>query len=145
MFHKLYEELGISRETADYCLKIEESLKPVFSSIDQNAEYNGLKVIQGMQVNQVSDIHFAATTGYGYNDLGRDTLEKVYATVFRAESALVRPQVVSGTHALSIALSGNLRPGDEILSVIGKPYDTLQGVIGIRKERGSLSEYGITY
>ena len=109
------------------------------------AEYNQLKVLKGMQDNKVSDIHFAATTGYGYNDLGRDTLEDVYASVFHAESALVRPQLISGTHALTIALSGNLRPGDEILSPVGKPYDTLEEVIGIRDSVGSLKEFGITY
>lgn len=98
-----------------------------------------------MQDNKVSDIHFAATTGYGYNDLGRDTLEDVYASVFHAESALVRPQLISGTHALHIALSGNLRPGDELLSPVGKPYDTLEEVIGIRDSVGSLKEYGVSY
>ncbi len=98
-----------------------------------------------MQKNKLSDIHFAATTGYGYNDLGRDVLENIYADVFQTESGLVRPQLISGTHALTVALAGNLRPGDELLSPVGIPYDTLQGVIGIRKEKGSLSEYGITY
>ena len=98
-----------------------------------------------MQDNRLSDIHFAATTGYGYNDIGRDTLERVYADVFHAEDALVRPQLISGTHALTVALSGNLRPGDEILSPVGKPYDTLEGVIGITKTKGSLAEFGITY
>jgi cystathionine beta-lyase family protein involved in aluminum resistance len=98
-----------------------------------------------MQENHLSDIHFAATTGYGYNDIGRDTLEKVYADIFHAEDALVRPQLMSGTHALTVALAGNLRPGDELLSPVGKPYDTLEGVIGITESRGSLAEYGITY
>ena len=109
------------------------------------AEYNQMKVIKGMQDNRVSDIHFAATTGYGYNDLGRDTLEDVYASVFHGESALVRPQLMSGTHALHVALSGNLRPGDELLSPVGKPYDTLEEVIGIRDSVGSLKEYGVVY
>ena len=98
-----------------------------------------------MQEARVSDIHFAGTTGYGYNDLGRDTLEEVYAKAFRGEDALVRPQLISGTHALTIALSGNLRPGDEILSPVGKPYDTLEEVIGIRDSVGSLKEYGVSY
>ena len=98
-----------------------------------------------MQKNRVSDIHFAATTGYGYNDLGRDTLESVYADAFHGESALVRPQLMSGTHALHVALSGNLRPGDELLSPVGKPYDTLEEVIGIRESAGSLKEYGVVY
>ena len=98
-----------------------------------------------MQENRVSDIHFAATTGYGYNDLGRDTLESVYASAFHGEAALVRPQLTSGTHALCVALSGNLRPGDELLSPVGKPYDTLEEVIGIRESVGSLKEYGVSY
>ena len=114
-------------------------------TIDKRAEYNQLKVIKAMQDNRVSDIHFASTTGYGYNDLGRDTLEEVFANVFQAESALVRPQLMSGTHALHVALSGNLRPGDELLSPNGKPYDTLEEVIGIRESVGSLKEYGVTY
>ena len=104
-----------------------------------------MKVIKAMQENRVSDIHFAATTGYGYNDLGRDTLEAVYASVFHTESALVRPNLISGTHALTVALSGNLRPGDELLSPVGKPYDTLEEVIGIRDSVGSLKEYGVVY
>lgn len=122
-----------------------EGLKPQFQRIDEIAEYNQLKVLSAMQKNKLSDIHFAATTGYGYNDLGRDILEQIYADIFHAEAGLVRPQLISGTHALTVALAGNLRPGEEILSPVGVPYDTLQGVIGIRKERGSLSEYGITY
>ena len=134
----MYEQLGISKEVLDYAADIEESLKERFEGIDQVAEYNQLKVLKGMQDNKVSDIHFAATTGYGYNDLGRDTLEDVYASVFHTESALVRPQLISGTHALHIALSGNLRPGDELLSPVGKPYDTLEEVIGIRDSVGSL-------
>ena len=141
----MYEQLGISKEVLDYAADIEKSLKERFERIDQTAEYNQLKVLKGMQDNKVSDIHFAATTGYGYNDLGRDTLEDVYASVFHAESALVRPQLISGTHALHIALSGNLRPGDELLSPVGKPYDTLEEVIGIRDSVGSLKEYGVSY
>ena len=106
---------------------------------------NQLKVIAAMQKNRVSDIHFSGTTGYGYNDLGRETLEQVYADVFHTEDALVRPQITCGTHALYTALAGNLRPGDELLSPVGKPYDTLEEVIGIRPSNGSLKEYGITY
>ena len=142
---EIYAGLGISRPVLEYGLKIEEQLKDRFQAIDKRAEYNQLKVLRGMQENRVSDIHFAATTGYGYNDLGRDTLEAVYASVFHGESALVRPQLISGTHALNIALSGNLRPGDELLSPVGKPYDTLEEVIGIRPSCGSLKEYGVTY
>ena len=141
----IYEELGISRNVLDFGTKIEENLKARFEEIDKNAEFNQMKVIKAMQENRVSDIHFAATTGYGYNDLGRDTLEAVYASVFHTESALVRPNLISGTHALSIALSGNLRPGDELLSPAGKPYDTLEEVIGIRESTGSLKEYGVVY
>ncbi|WP_349667842.1 methionine gamma-lyase family protein [Lacrimispora sp.] len=141
----IYEELGISRKVLDFGTKIEGKLKARFEEIDKNAEFNQMKVIKAMQDNRVSDIHFAATTGYGYNDLGRDTLEAVYASVFHTESALVRPNLISGTHALSIALSGNLRPGDELLSPAGKPYDTLEEVIGIRESVGSLKEYGVVY
>ena len=141
----IYGELGISRSVLDFGTKIEEKLKARFEEIDKNAEFNQMKVIKAMQENRVSDIHFAATTGYGYNDLGRDTLEAVYASVFHTESALVRPNLISGTHALSIALSGNLRPGDELLSPAGKPYDTLEEVIGIRESTGSLKEYGVVY
>ncbi len=141
----IYEELGISRNVLDFGTKIEGKLKTRFEEIDKNAEFNQMKVIKAMQDNRVSDIHFAATTGYGYNDLGRDTLEAVYASVFHTESALVRPNLISGTHALSIALSGNLRPGDELLSPVGKPYDTLEEVIGIRESVGSLKEYGVIY
>ena len=141
----MYNNLGISQNVLEFGEKIEKELKKRFEEIDGNAEYNQMKVIKAMQDNRVSDIHFAATTGYGYNDLGRDTLEAVYAGVFHTESALVRPNLISGTHALSIALSGNLRPGDELLSPAGKPYDTLEEVIGIRESTGSLKEYGICY
>ena len=142
---KMYGELGISEKVLNYGREIEKSLHDRFERIDRTAEYNQLKVIKAMQEARVSDIHFAGTTGYGYNDLGRDTLEEVYAKAFHGEDALVRPQLISGTHALTIALSGNLRPGDEILSPVGKPYDTLEEVIGIRDSIGSLKEFGITY
>lgn len=142
---QLYETMGISREVLGFGRKIEEELQERFQMIDETAEYNQMKVILAMQKARVSDIHFAATTGYGYNDLGRDVLEEVYAYAFHGESALVRPQLISGTHALYVALSGNLRPGDELLSPVGKPYDTLEEVIGIRESAGSLKEYGVTY
>ena len=142
---KMYGELGISEKVLNYGREIEKSLHDRFEAIDKTAEYNQLKVIKAMQEARVSDIHFAGTTGYGYNDLGRDTLEEVYARAFHGEDALVRPQLISGTHALTVALSGNLRPGDEILSPVGKPYDTLEEVIGIRDSVGSLKEFGITY
>jgi len=143
--NQMYGQLGISAQVLEYGRRVEETLKERFEAIDRTAEYNQMKVIKGMQDNRVSDIHFAATTGYGYNDLGRDTLEDVYASVFHGESALVRPQLISGTHALHVALSGNLRPGDELLSPVGKPYDTLEEVIGIRDSVGSLKEYGVVY
>jgi cystathionine beta-lyase family protein involved in aluminum resistance len=143
--NKFYIEMGIDSKLIELGMKIEADLKERFMHIDQVAEYNQLKVLKAMQDNKVSDVHFAATTGYGYNDIGRDTLERVYADVFHAEDALVRPQLISGTHALTVALAGNLRPEDELFSPVGKPYDTLEGVIGIKKTKGSLSEYGISY
>lgn len=142
---EMYRQFGIDGKILKFGKKIEDSLKARFEAIDETAEYNQLKVIKAMQVNRVSDMHFAATTGYGYNDIGRDTLEEVYASVFHTESALVRPNLISGTHALHVALSGNLRPGDELLSPVGKPYDTLEEVIGIRESQGSLKEYGVVY
>ena len=141
----MYKDLGISPEVLKFGTEIEASLKERFEKIDEVAEFNQMKVLHAMQEARVSDIHFAATTGYGYNDLGRDTLEEVYAKAFHTEAALVRPQLISGTHALHIALSGNLRPGDELLSPVGKPYDTLEEVIGIRESVGSLKEYGVQY
>ena len=141
----LYEHLHLDADVYDYCSKIEKSLKERFEAIDQVAEYNQLKVIHAVQKNRVSERHFAGTTGYGYDDDGRDILEKVYADIFHTEDALVRPHITCGTHALTVALSGNLRPWDELLSPVGKPYDTLEGVIGIRPEVGSLAEYGVTY
>ncbi len=142
---EMYLEFGIKKEVLDTASKVEAELKERFEEIDRNAEYNQLKVIRAMQANRVSEACLSGTTGYGYNDLGRDTLEAVYASIFGTESALVRPQITCGTHALAIALMGNLRPGDELLSPVGKPYDTLEEVIGIRPGRGSLAEYGITY
>lgn len=141
----IYESMGISSAVYAYGKKTEEALKERFRAIDENAEYNRLKVLHAMQKCRVSDIHFAGTSGYGYNDLGRDTLEAVYAETFHAEAALVRPQITCGTHALAVALAANLRPGDELLAVSGKPYDTLEEVIGIRPSNGSLAEYGVTY
>lgn len=141
----MYEQLGISKAVLKFGETIEAELKARFAVVDETAEYNQMKVIGAMQKARVSDIHFAATTGYGYNDLGRDVLEEVYANAFHAKSALVRPNLISGTHALFVALSGNLRPGDELLSPVGKPYDTLEEVIGIRDSAGSLKEYGVVY
>ena len=141
----MYESLGISSRVYEFGQEIIEGLKERFEKIHQVAEYNQLKVLSAMQKNRVSEACLGTSTGYGYNDLGRDTLEQVYADTFHAQAALVRPQITCGTHALAIALFGNLRPGDELLSIAGKPYDTLEEVIGIRPSKGSLAEYGITY
>ena len=145
MLTEMYKKLHIDEKVLQYCGEIEQSLQARFQEIDKIAEFNQMKVLAAMQENKVSDAHFGSSTGYGYDDLGRDALEAVYASVFHAESALVRPQLTCGTHALTVALSANLRPGDEILSPVGKPYDTLEGVIGIRESKGSLAEFGITY
>ena len=140
-----YIEMGISKEIYEFGKEIEQGLKERFDRIDQTTEYNQMKVIDAMQKCRVSAECFQATSGYGYNDIGRDTLEEVYAECFHGEAALVRPQITCGTHALALALMSNLRPGDELLSPVGKPYDTLEEVIGIRPSKGSLAEYGITY
>lgn len=145
MFYKAYEELGISKEVYDFGEKIIDGLKERFDKIDKTAEYNQCKVLAAMKKNRVDVACFAASTGYGYNDLGRDKIERVYADTFHTEAALVRPQIVCGTHALTVALSANLLPGDELLSPVGKPYDTLEEVIGIRESKCSLKEYGVTY
>ncbi len=140
-----YNRLGISKEVLAYGEEIEKELKEQFLEIDARAEINQLKVIEAMQKNRVSAECFNQSSGYGYNDMGRDTLEQVYADCFKGEDALVRPQITCGTHALALALMSNLRPGDELLSPVGKPYDTLEEVIGIRPSKGSLAEYGISY
>ncbi|MCD8010710.1 MAG: methionine gamma-lyase family protein [Lachnospiraceae bacterium] len=142
---KMYQACGISAEVLDLGEEVLEELAPRFAAIDRIAEYNQMKVLAAMQKNRVSETHFAATTGYGYNDSGRDTLERVYADTFHTEDALVRSQITCGTHALNLALSANLRPGDELLSPVGKPYDTLEVVIGIRESAGSLRELGGSY
>lgn len=141
----LYESMGIAPVVLEFGEKILGELEGRFRAIDEVAEYNQLKVLKAMQKNQVSEACLLGTTGYGYNDLGRDTLEAVYADVFHTKDALVRPQITCGTHALALALISNLRPGDEILSPVGKPYDTLEEVIGIRPSKGSLAEYGVSY
>lgn len=140
-----YGKFGISEQVFDFGNELLAALEPRFKQIDETAEYNQLKVIHAMQECRVSEACLLGTTGYGYNDLGRDTLEEVYAKIFQAEDALVRPQITCGTHALALALMSNLRPGDELLSPAGKPYDTLEEVIGIRPSKGSLKEYGISY
>ena len=141
----VYASMGISRDVYRYGERTLERLKGRFDAIDRMAEYNQLKVVKAMQDCRVSEACLLGTTGYGYNDLGRDTLESVYAKLFHTQAALVRPQITCGTHALALALMSNLRPGDELLSPVGKPYDTLEEVIGIRESRGSLKEYGISY
>jgi len=140
-----YETLGISPEVYDFATEIEKGLKDRFEEFDRIAEINQMKVLWAMQKNKLSEAHFNATTGYGYNDLGREALEQIYADVFKTEDALVRPQITCGTHALALALMSNLRPGDELLSPVGRPYSTLEEVIGIRPSCGSLAEYGISY
>ena len=142
---EMFERLGVSKEVYNFGVKIEEKLKERFAEIDKIAEYNQLKVIGAMQECRVNEACFHYASGYGYNDEGRDTLEEVYAKTFHTEAALVRPQITCGTHALALTLSANLRPGDELLSPVGKPYDTLEEVIGIRPSKGSLAEYGVTY
>lgn len=141
----IYRTLGIEDATLTFGENVLASLKERFEEIDKAAEYNQLKVLRAMQECHVSEACLLGTTGYGYNDIGRDTLEEVYARLFNAEDALVRPQITCGTHALALALMSNLRPGDELLSPVGKPYDTLEEVIGIRDSKGSLKEYGVTY
>lgn len=145
MISAMYQKLGVDKDVLDFGTAVEATLKNRFSEIDTVTEYNQLKVIRAMQKCRVSAECFQSSTGYGYNDLGRETLEAVYAAVFHTEAALVRPQITCGTHALALALAGNLRPGDEMISISGKPYDTLEEVIGIRPSNGSLAEYGITY
>lgn len=140
-----YEELGVDGEVYDYAQKVEQGLKPRFEKMDEVAQINQLKVLRAMQKNKVAEAHLSGTTGYGYNDIGREAIEGVYADVFGTEDALVRPQITCGTHALGLAMGAVLRPGDEILAISGKPYDTLEEVIGIREAKGSLAEYGITY
>ncbi|SHN59375.1 Cystathionine beta-lyase family protein involved in aluminum resistance [Butyrivibrio hungatei DSM 14810] len=141
----MFESLGISKNVYEFGEKILKELEPRFKMIDEIAEYNQLKVIKAMQENKVSEACLLGTTGYGYNDIGREKLEAVYASVFHTEDALVRPQITCGTHALALALMSNLRPGDMLFSPVGKPYDTLEEVIGIRPSKGSLAEYGVEY
>ena len=145
MLKEYYRNMGISDEVYDFCTEIEEQLKERFEEIDRIAECNQMKVLAAMQHNRLSEACFAPTTGYGYNDIGREALEGIYAEVFGTEDALVRPQITCGTHAIALGLISQLRPGDELLSPVGKPYDTMDEVIGIRPSDGSLAEYGISY
>ena len=143
--NQIYKEFGIQTEVYTFGEKIASALKPRFEKIDAVAEYNQLKVIAAMQKHRVDESCFRFSSGYGYNDTGRDTLEAVYASIFHAEDALVRPQITCGTHALGIALSANLYHGDTLVYISGKPYDTLEEVIGIRESKGSLAEHGVKY
>ena len=142
---ELYAQMGISEAVLQFGESRLSELQEQFAEIDSTAEYNQAKVLCAMQKNRVAANHFNLSTGYGYDDLGRDTLEQIYADIFHTESALVRPQISCGTHALALALGANLLPGDELLSPVGAPYDTLEEVIGIRPSVGSLKEYGVTY
>lgn len=141
----MYKSMGIGDRVTELARRAEESLAERFERIDEHAQVNQLKVLKAMQDARLAEQHFSPTTGYGYNDIGREALEKIYAELFHTEDALVRQQITCGTHALNIALSGNLRPGDELLSPVGKPYDTMDEIIGIRPSKGSLAEYGVTY
>ncbi len=142
---EIYTQLGVSPAVYGFGESVLSTLRERFAAVDAVAEYNQAKVIAAMQKNRVGAACFAATTGYGYDDVGRDNLERVYADVFHTEAALVRPQITCGTHALTVALSANLLPGDELLSPVGAPYDTLEEVIGIRPSKCSLKEYGVSY
>ncbi|KXB69373.1 aminotransferase class I/II-fold pyridoxal phosphate-dependent enzyme [Peptostreptococcus anaerobius] len=141
----LLKEYGINEKIFELSKDVDREIQPQFEKIKEIREYNQLKVLNAMQKAHLSDNHFNWTTGYGYNDIGREKVEEIFSNVFHTEDALVRPQIVNGTHALSLTVQGIVRPGDEILSITSAPYDTLQGVVGIRKEKGDLSEYGVTY
>ncbi|EFD04180.1 aluminum resistance protein [Peptostreptococcus anaerobius 653-L] len=141
----LLKEYGINEKIFELSKDVDREIQPQFEKIKEIREYNQLKVLNAMQKAHLSDNHFNWTTGYGYNDIGREKVEEIFSNVFHTEDALVRPQIVNGTHALSLTVQGIVRPGDEILSITSAPYDTLQGVVGSRKEKGDLSEYGVTY
>lgn len=142
----MFTQLKNGQTLQNLVIEIEKQIAGVHKQMDQMIDYNQFRVLQSFQKNRVSDSHFNPTTGYGYDDAGRETLEKIFADVFGAEAGLVRPQIISGTHAISIALFGILRPGDELLYITGKPYDTLEEIVGIRGTgNGSLKEFGITY
>ena len=143
--NEYYKSFGIEESVYRLGEEVLKECSEQFDNIDRISELNQIKVLKAFRDNKVSEACLMGTSGYGYNDLGRETLEKVYASVFKTEDAIVRAQITCGTHALSLALSANLRPGDELLSPAGKPYDTLEEVIGIRESKGSLKEYGITY
>lgn len=141
----MYEELGIKKELISLAEEVEQELTKTFKEVDKIKEYNSIKVLKAFQKNRISDMHFGSATGYGYGDIGRDTIERVFAECLGAEDALVRNQFISGTHALTVALFAMLRPGDTMLSINGKPYDTLDSVIGIEENASSLKSYGVNY
>lgn len=141
----MYEQFGISKEIENLCTKSEQDVENIFKEINNTCEYNSLKVLKAFQNNNISDIHFNSTTGYGYSDVGREAIEKVYSEIFKAEDSLVRSQFISGTHALTVALFAFLRPGDTMLSITGLPYDTLHEVIGIKENASSLKAYNVNY
>lgn len=141
----MYEEFGIKQDVIDLSKRVEEDLRPIFNETERIAEYNSLKVLMAFQKYNLSEMHFNGTTGYGYGDIGRDTIEKIFADIFKAEDSLVRTQFISGTHAISTALFGILRPGDTLISISGKPYDTLDEVIGIEENGSSLISHGVKY
>ena len=141
----MYQELGIPEKLINLANEVEQEIEPIFKKINKVCEFNSIKVLKAFQKNNISDMHFNQTTGYGYGDIGRDTCENVFAEVLRAEDALVRGQFISGTHALTVALFAFLRPGDTMLSITGKPYDTLDEVIGIKENNSSLKSFGINY
>ena len=141
----MLEEFGISKDLEKLAEEVEEEVKEQYKEIDRRALRNSMRVLKALQDNKISDVHFNSTTGYGYGDIGRDTIEKVFAEVFHTEDALVRNQFISGTHAITVALFANLRPGDTLLSISGKPYDTLDSIIGFDDNKSSLRSYGVKY
>lgn len=141
----MYKEFGIKEDVIELSKKIEKDLDPIFKEVEEIEEYNSLKVLSAFQKYNLSEMHFNGTTGYGYGDIGRDTIESIFADIFKAEDSLVRTQFISGTHAISTLLFGILRPNDTLISISGKPYDTLDEVIGIVENKSSLQSYGVKY
>ena len=141
----MYKEFGIKDGIVELSKKVEKDLAPIFKNVEEVEEYNSLKVLSAFQKYNLSEMHFNGTTGYGYGDIGRDTIESIFADVFKAEDSLVRTQIISGTHAISTLLFGILRPNDTLISISGKPYDTLDEVIGIVENKSSLQSYGVKY
>lgn len=141
----MYNEFGIKEDIIELSKKVEKDLVPIFKNVEEVEEYNSLKVLSAFQKYNLSEMHFNGTTGYGYGDIGRDTIENIFAEIFKAEDSLVRTQFISGTHAISTLLFGILRPNDTLISISGKPYDTLDEVIGIVENKSSLQSYGVKY